>query len=401
MSDSCTRPATLSDAKKATAALWTPQGRGAVATIRICGDCSGIFNRPESMLPFRAANGLSLLDQPLGRIVFGHWGAAPAEDIVVCRLSAHETEIHCHGGVSAARRILTDWNSVGIPTVAWQDQVAQSSGVLATDCLTALTQATTLRTACILMDQENAWRSFAARAVDWSERGDWHSLLAEITTASSWSDFGRHLLEPFQVVLTGPPNVGKSALLNALVGYQRAVVFDQPGTTRDVVTAETAFDGWPVRLIDTAGLRDEATGLEAAGIQLAHEQIENADLVLRVFDASAGVSVALTDDVREIVVANKIDLVSNQIDFEGLPAVAVSAMTGSGIENLIAAAVRRLVPRTPAIGTLIPVHERQRDWLMKLNVAINDRAVSIVSEIAGDIFGRWPAASDPTFQVEV
>ena len=80
---------------------------------------------------------------------------------------------------------------------------------------------------------------------------------------------GRHLLTPFDVVLAGPANVGKSSLINALVGYNRAIVYDAPGTTRDVITAETAIDGWPVTLSDTAGLRDSDDPLEMAGVQTA------------------------------------------------------------------------------------------------------------------------------------
>ena len=70
-------------------------------------------------------------------------------------------------------------------------------------------------------------------------------------------------------MLAGRPNVGKSSLTNALLGYTRSIVFDQPGTTRDVVTATTAIDGWPIEFSDTAGLREGSEPLEAAGIERA------------------------------------------------------------------------------------------------------------------------------------
>ena len=88
------------------------------------------------------------------------------------------------------------------------------------------------------------------------------------------------------MVIAGPPNVGKSSLINALLGFQRAIVFDLPGTTRDVVTAVTALDGWPVELSDTAGLRSSDDPLELAGIEQAHRQAAAADCLLLVFDAS-------------------------------------------------------------------------------------------------------------------
>ena len=109
---------------------------------------------------------------------------------------------------------------------------------------------------------------------------------ARLRELVGWTDFGCHLSEPWQVVILGRPNVGKSSLLNALAGFQRAIVFDEPGTTRDVVSTEIAIDGWPVRLLDTAGIRQGETELERAGIALAREQARSADLRLLVVDAS-------------------------------------------------------------------------------------------------------------------
>ena len=85
---------------------------------------------------------------------------------------------------------------------------------------------------------------------------DLQAAAARIREWLAWEDFGLHLTRPWNVVLAGRPNVGKSSLINALLGYTRSIVFDQPGTTRDVVTAATAIDGWPIELSDTAGLRE-------------------------------------------------------------------------------------------------------------------------------------------------
>src|SRR5262249_42285045 len=97
---------------------------------------------------------------------------------------------------------------------------------------------------------------------------------------------GAHLTQPWRVVIAGPPNVGKSSLINAILGYERAIVFDQPGTTRDVVTAATALDGWPVELADTAGLPAGVDPLDRAGIERETAQADEADCLLLVFDAS-------------------------------------------------------------------------------------------------------------------
>ena len=85
------------------ASLWTPQGRGAVATIKVRADLSTLLTVLEHSIPFRAANGKGLRAQSWGRIVFGYWGADPSEEVVICRLSDQELEIHCHGGLAAAQ----------------------------------------------------------------------------------------------------------------------------------------------------------------------------------------------------------------------------------------------------------------------------------------------------------
>ena len=101
-----------------------------------------------------------------------------------------------------------------------------------------------------------------------------------------FGDLGLHLTTPWRVVLTGPPNVGKSSLINALVGRERAIGSAQPGTTRDVVTAVTAVGGWPIELADTAGVRQVVDPLEREGVNRAKRSREHADLVVMVADAT-------------------------------------------------------------------------------------------------------------------
>jgi tRNA U34 5-carboxymethylaminomethyl modifying GTPase MnmE/TrmE len=93
-------------------------------------------------------------------------------------------------------------------------------------------------------------------------------------------------VDPWRVAIVGRPNVGKSSLLNAIVGFERAIVHPTPGTTRDLVTARTAVDGWPVEFIDSAGIRSGRDAIESAGIEQARQAIESSDLALVVLDRS-------------------------------------------------------------------------------------------------------------------
>jgi tRNA modification GTPase len=189
------------------------------------------------------------------------------------------------------------------------------------------------------------------------------AAVAQLRELYSWADFGRHLTTPWSVVIAGPPNAGKSTLLNALAGYERAIVFDQPGTTRDVVTAATAIDGWPFELADTAGLRSGGDELEQMGIARATSEMRTADLVILVFDLTEPWT---TDNARlieatprRLIVYNKADLLAAEpahaARLGDRPAgIAASAKTGIGIDRLLAAIVHEIVPRVPARGAAIP-----------------------------------------------
>jgi tRNA modification GTPase len=169
-------------------------------------------------------------------------------------------------------------------------------------------------------------------------------------------------------VLAGRTNVGKSSLINALVGYRRSIVFDAPGTTRDVVTATTALEGWPVELSDTAGLRASDDPLEAEGVRRARQQMIAADCLLLVFDG--GRAWCAEDDAlveswpAAIVVHNKADLAPPAA--EARPAgLRTSAITADGIDKLVAAIAARLVPDVPPPGAAVPFTPRQVDSLQR------------------------------------
>ncbi len=348
------------------AALLTPRGRGAVASVRLRGPVDLLDGTNHRL--FEAANGKLLTAQQIDRVLFGHWGSGPGEEVVVCRAATDVTEIHCHGGDAAARRILSDLERTGCRIVTWQEFDSASNGLFDAECREALAHAPTLRAAAFLLDQvSGTLRTALENTLDDLRNSDGQSATSRITALLEWAEFGLHLTQPWQVVILGRPNVGKSSLLNALAGYVRAIVFDEPGTTRDVVTAEIALNGWPVTVIDTAGIRQAGSALEAAGIDLARDRAQHADLRLLVLDVSQPPQ---ADDLDLLATWPDAFLVANKSDLpdawgEKLPAGAhlVSTLTGEGVEPLAEILGNRLVPNVPAAGSAIPVTARQVELL--------------------------------------
>lgn len=171
------------------------------------------------------------------------------------------------------------------------------------------------------------------------------------------SEQGRILRHGARTVISGAPNVGKSSLLNALLGFERAIVSPTAGTTRDTIEEIIQVHGIPLRLVDTAGLRESSDDIERVGIQRTERELDRADLVIEVVDASQPASAAqrlnLPDSIanRRILILNKADLglhadwssvvppLSGSGDglTAGAQCVSVSCVTGAGIEPLRAA----------------------------------------------------------------
>lgn len=154
---------------------------------------------------------------------------------------------------------------------------------------------------------------------------------------------GKILREGARTVIYGAPNVGKSSLLNWLLGYERAMVSELPGTTRDTIEEVINLRGLPLRLIDTAGLRDSTDALEKEGMARTLKNVERADLVLHVFEADQPrEALSLTPLAKEIRVLNKIDLGSHE-SWQNDDAVRISCRTGEGMEMLADAIFCRMM----------------------------------------------------------
>jgi len=336
---------------------------------------------------FQAASGNLLTDTPIGRSVFGRFqfpaatlarsaseGNVPSisEDLVVGLIASDDLEIHCHGGKAAALAVcdaLIAAGAIRLTPAAWIHQ--QQSDTIAAAAL-ALADTRTERAAAILLDQYRGAlrRELVAidRALAHGNATAAHDAIQQLLTRA---DLGLHLTQPWKVVIAGRPNAGKSSLMNAILGYERSIVWREPGTTRDVLTATTAIDGWPIELTDTAGLRvvgqtslsaaanPASDFIESEGIARALCQIAAADVVLFISDTTAAwdnsLHLQVTAAARRLplIVHNKRDLTPP--DPRSRPAgIATSALTGQGIDELCCAIAHALIPSPPAFGIAVP-----------------------------------------------
>jgi len=161
---------------------------------------------------------------------------------------------------------------------------------------------------------------------------------------------GSLLRSGLHVVLVGQPNVGKSSLLNRLAGEERAIVTDIAGTTRDALRETIQIEGIPLHITDTAGLRDTTDEVEKIGIARTWQEIERADVIVRLVDVRAGLTDAdaaidarLPAGVERITVFNKVDLAgrdAQRVDSDGVVSLYLSAKAGQGIELLRAELLR-------------------------------------------------------------
>ena len=181
---------------------------------------------------------------------------------------------------------------------------------------------------------------FAEEEIDFLADSDVLERLDSVTTALrellAECRQGQVLRDGFDVVIAGPPNAGKSSLLNRLLAENRAIVTDIPGTTRDLLFADAEFDGIPVRLTDTAGLREGGDAVEKMGIERARGAVANADLVLFVVDDTSNGCPAADDlaAARIVHVHNKVDLSGRVPGKTSSGEVRISALTGAGLEAL-------------------------------------------------------------------
>ena len=341
------------------AAIATAPGRGGVAVVRVSGSeafsiaerLTGIRDQGPGIRVGRIAN----VDE--GVILFFKGPHSyTGEDVV---------EFQCHGGTVTPRRVLEACLAAGARLARRGEFTERAflNGKLDYDqaeSVLDLVDAKTARAADAALEglsgrKRRELKSLYDSALDLSTRlehaldvdegeladdyvrdlrSQISDLRSQISGALRRANEGKILREGALVVLAGPPNAGKSSLMNALLEENRAIVSDIPGTTRDSIEEWLDLDGWPIRLVDTAGLRTSQDEVEGEGVRRAEDLIAKADLVLWLRNSEAGEP--LNGSIAQLLnrlTSQPLNL-STKCDLVRGPGLNVSAKTGEGLDEL-------------------------------------------------------------------
>lgn len=383
------------------AAISTPAGEGAIALVRISGVeaiavADRIFRGNETPSEFPSHT------QRLGEIVEGD------QSIDQVLLSVHRApatytgedvvEISCHGGILVTARVLEACLRAGARAAQPGEfteraflngkmDLTQAEAVI--DLIRARTDLA-LRSAHEQLEGRLGSEVKAIRgqliellahieaAVDFPEEGiapdegaklgaRLDSIRQKISGLLATADQGRILREGVRAVIYGPTNAGKSSLLNRLLGYDRAIVSKQPGTTRDTIEEVINLRGIPIRLLDTAGLRDSADEIEREGIARTEKSLAGADLLLQVLDRSEPKPASSDQGPPEktrIVLLNKSDLPEHP-DWGEVNALRICCLSENGLNGLEEAILKKISGQHLRPESGVAINTRHRDCLRR------------------------------------
>ena len=197
---------------------------------------------------------------------------------------------------------------------------------------------------------------------------------------------GERVREGLMIAVVGPPNVGKSSLVNRLAGQSVAIVSPLAGTTRDTLEVRLDLGGVLATLVDTAGLRETTDPIEAEGVRRARRRLDDADLVISVFDAREPVGETLTVEAPMMLVANKCDLVGDRVAGIKMPtgAFSVCALTGAGFDDLRRALINKVRDLAERAGPPPLTRERHRAALADAAAALDAAVTAPLPELRAE-----------------
>lgn len=365
-------------------AIATPIGEGGIAIIRISGEKA--LNIADEVFIAKNKQSVKSMDtytMRYGNIIERDSREIIDEVIISYMKGPHSytgenvVEVNCHGGVVATNRVLNEIVKAGARLAEPGEftkraflngriDLSQAEAIM--DIITAKTDLS-MKSAMMqrngsLTKEINELRKYLLNvlalieyAVDFTEddedivddhlvnqiKDGINKTIVKINNLLKNADEGKIIRDGLNVVIVGKPNVGKSSLLNALLREKRAIVTDIPGTTRDVIEEYINIEGIPIRITDTAGIRDTEDAVERIGVEKSKEKIEEADLIILILDTSRDIDeedkriIEAIEDKNYIVLLNKVDLekkISENIVNSLRNKIEISAKTGEGIEKL-------------------------------------------------------------------
>ena len=418
-------------AERTIAAISTPQGEGAIGVIRISGEdavcvadrvLSAVSGKPLSSLSgFKAAygtihDGENLLDNAVA-LVYRAPKSYTGEDVV---------ELSVHGGTLMVKEVLRAVLEAGA-VLAGAGELTKRAvlngkldlikaesvmSLISAQSTSELKLARSVHAGGVavklsLIEKElvSSAASIAAYC-DYPEEDighiDTETFKKELSRVKkalekmlSEYDVGRILREGIETVIVGSPNVGKSTLMNLLTGINRSIVTSVAGTTRDVIEDTVMLGEIPLRLADTAGIRESSDEVETQGIALARQRLNSSQLVLAVFDCSKEVTqedINLLNECKDkslIVILNQCDKGCKfKEDFaKGIETVRMSAKNGDGYEALMLAVARVTKAENLSPDSAVLISERQRDLAHRAHLAVNEALNAIENGVTPDAVG--------------
>ena len=397
------------------AAISTPPGEGAIALVRISGPAAvsiaeKIFRGKKR--PSRFASHI----QYFGDIVTESGGLIDEVMMSIHRAPASYTgedivEISCHGGTLVTAKVLEACLHAGArgarpgefterAFLNGKMDLTQAEAVI--DLIRARTDLA-LRSATEQLEGKLGEQIKGIRdslvdllahveaSIDFSEEGiapdegnslrvRLDSVREQIAALLATADHGRILRDGVRVVIYGATNAGKSSLLNRLLGYERVIVSDAPGTTRDTIEETVNLCGVPVRLLDTAGLRTSTSDIEREGIARTERSLQKADLRLHIIDRNAAPPAHFEQNANgnELLVLNKSDLPEHP-EWKNTNALRVSCLTGDGLGALENEILSRISKQNLRPENALAINMRHRDCLRRALEAC-DRARKTLDE---------------------
>lgn len=397
-------------------AIATPIGTGGVGVIRISGEKS--FEIIEKIFSQKLSAGkinhgwILDADKRIDEVVvlaFKNPNSYTGEDVV---------EIQCHGGINVVRNILNLVLKNGARLAERGEftkraflhhKIDLSQAESVCDLIHAKTQNFAIQSAKnlsgVLSKKINEIKkdifevlSRIIAGIDFPEdvkepeyeylQKEFQNAIKKIDEILDCAKSSNVLRQGIKIAILGKPNVGKSSLFNALLSMNRAIVTDIAGTTRDVLTETLDFDGIPVTLIDTAGIRENSNieKVEEIGIEFSKQSAQDADLILFLYDDSTGLNqddiviLELIKGKTYIKIANKADL-STEINKTDL---SISTITGRGFEEL-KQKIKQFVSTKPIDDMEYITNSRQQDCLKKAHGSLNQALMAAQTEELQDL----------------